>query len=469
MTAPARKPMGLARRLVVLVAAVAIVLGAAFVVNQRWATIRNWWFDADREDSTQLAGLATAPLQTPTSAPSGGWPQWFGPNRDGVAPPGPLRTDWAANPPKVLWTAPCGGGYSSFAVVGNKVYTTDRKGEEDRLLCLDAATGKELGVYANGVQYTGVGYGAGPRATPAVDGNRVYVFGAMGVLECLQPPPHEPDAPATRTRWMHLVADEYVATTPQWGFASSPLIEGDLVIVQAGGKQGSVVAFDKVSGQPRWAAGSDPNGYSSPVAATLAGVRQIVAVTGKSVLGVRPADGKVLWTYPWSTEFMGNIATPVIVGDYVFVSSSYNKGCALLKVSADGDGAKAAEVYFRKNRVMRTHHSTCVHLGGYLYGFDESDLRCVDLRKGTQVADWLGRDAANRNLPKGTVILAGGQLLGLTEKGTLFLADADPAEFRLRGEVKGVLSGSDCWALPVLADGRVYLRDHEKVVCVDVR
>jgi outer membrane protein assembly factor BamB len=198
-----------------------------------------------------------------------------------------------------------------------------------------------------------------------------------------------------------------------------------------------------------------------------------VAVTGKSVLGIRAADGKLLWSHPWVTEFNGNIATPVVVGDYVFVSSSYNKGCALLKVAADGDGAKVSEVYFRKNRVMRNHHSTCVHLDGFLYGFDSPSgtdlLRCVDLRKGVEVAGWEGRDAGNKPLAKGNLIRAGKHLLGLTQTGTLFLADADPTEFRLLGEMKGVLSGSDCWALPVLVDGRVYLRDHEKVVCVDVR
>ena len=157
------------------------------------------------------------------------------------------------------------------------------------------------------------------------------------------------------------------------------------------------------------------------------------------------------------------------MGEYVFVSSGYQKGCALLKVTADGGGAKATEVYFRKNRVMRNHHSTCVHRDGFLYGFDDNELRCVDLRKGTQVEDWVGRGADNRALAKGNVILAGDKLLGLTQTGTLFLADADTKEFRVHGEMKGVLSGQDCWALPVLVNGRVYLRDHEKVVCVDVR
>ena len=469
MTTTARKPMSSVRRVFLLVAAVAIVLGVAFVANQRWATIRNWWFDSDREDSTQLAGLATADLRSSTAAASG-WPQWFGPNRDGVAPPGPLRTDWAANPPKVLWTAPCGGGYSSFAVVGGKVYTQDRKDGVEHVLCLDAQTGAELGRYHDTPDYSGIGYPAGPRATPTVDDERVYALGATGTLVCLHPPPNALEKPATNLRWKRALKDDYKAPMPQWGFASSPLIEGDLVIVQAGAKGGSVVAFDKLTGEPRWAAGSEPNGYSSPVAAAPGGIRQIVAVTGKSVLGIRPSDGKVLWTYSWATEFMGNIATPVVVGDYVFVSSWYGKGCALLKVTADGDGAKAAEVYFRKgNKVMMNHHSTCVHRDGYLYGFDNDKLRCVDLRKGVQVPDWLGRDDANRDLRKGNLILAGNHLLGLTETGNLFLADADPTEFRLHGEVKGVLKGSDCWALPALVNWRVYLRDHEKVVCLEVR
>jgi outer membrane protein assembly factor BamB len=341
----------------------------------------------------------------------------------------------------------------------------------DRVLCLDAKTGTELGFHASQTDNTRVGYGSGPRATPTVHEGRVYALGTTGTFVCLGT--KDPAGAATELLWQHDLTTEFAADVPQWGFASSPLIEGDLVVVQAGGRNGSVVAFNRVTGALAWTAGSEPNGYSSPVAATLGGERMIVAVTGKSVVGIRPSDGRVLWSLPWETQFSGNIATPLVIGDYVFVSSSYSKGCMLVRVAGSGDAVRAERVYFRSNRVMRNHHSTCVYRDGYLYGFDDvttggrCELRCVDLRKGEAVEDWIGRTPDNRDVVKGSLILADKYLLGLTQTGTLFLADADPKEFLLRGQVPGVLTGSDTWALPVLVDGRIYLRDATKVVCLD--
>jgi hypothetical protein len=194
-----------------------------------------------------------------------------------------------------------------------------------------------------------------------------------------------------------------------------------------------------------------------------------VAVTGESILGLRPESGEVLWRHEWRTRHDGNVATPVVVDDYVFASSSYSKGCVLLKLSADGGGVKAATVFYYPAKVMQNHHSTCVHKDGYLYGYDNDTLRCLNLRdEGKVVDEWNARAVSGGN-NKGAVILAGDHLIGQTQSGALFLADADPAEFRLRGKVEGVLSGSDCWALPVLMDGRIYLRDAQKVVCLDVR
>jgi outer membrane protein assembly factor BamB len=308
-------------------------------------------------------------------------------------------------------------------------------------------------------------HGAGPRAAPTVHEGRVYAVGAVGKFVCVELPS---GTSVPKTLWEHDLRAEFDAGTPTWGFASSPLIEGELVIVQAGGGKGSVVAFDKQSGEARWGAGTDPNGYSSPIAATVAGVRQLIAVTGEAIVGVRPTDGKVLWRHDWRTQHKGNIATPLVVGDYVFVSSAYGKGCCLLRLAADGDGVKAEQVYYRKSRVMENHHSTCVYKDGYLYGFDSDVLRCVDLRKGEVNEDWNARGLSG-GANKGCVILADQYLIVQTQSGNLCLVDADPQEFRLRGKVDDVLSGSDCWALPVLVDGRLYLRDHTKVVCLDVR
>jgi outer membrane protein assembly factor BamB len=455
---------GGAIRSILLVAAALVVIGLV-----GWLVVRQYqpqMLDTESVNAAELATLKTALLSAPPAAAvEVGWPQWRGPDRDGRAPAGPLRTDWDANPPKAAWMAPCGGGYSSLAVVGGRVYGFDKQGNRERVFCVDAGKGAPLWETAWDADYNPVAYGSGPRAAPTVHDGRLYALGATGRLVCLELPASGPTA---KVLWEHDLKAEFETATPSWGFASSPLIEGELVIVQAGGKQGSVVAYDRATGEPRWAAGTDPNGYSSPIAVTAAGVRQVVAATGESILGVRPSDGKVLWRHDWRTSNYGNIATPVVVGDYVFVSSSYSKGCVLLRLAADGDGVKAEQVYFRKGRVMQNHHSTCVYKDGFLYGYDNDDLRCVDLRSGEVNEDWIARPVSG-NQNKGCVILADRYLIGQTQSGALFLADADPAEFRLRGKVDGVLTGSHSWALPVLVDGRLYLRDHEKVVCLDVR
>lgn len=450
------------RRLVLVVAVLAVVGLAAYVAIDRF---RPGLFEREVENPDELAALKSAPLPAATADAGGGWPQWFGPNRDGHAPPGPLRTDWEKSPPAVLWSAPCGGGYSTPVVVGGRVYLTDRQGNQERLLCLDATTGQLLWQSSDAVEYGSMGgYAAGPRASPTVHAGRVYVYGATGVLRCLNL-----SGPQPVQEWRRDVREEFGASLPQWGFASSPLIVDGKVVVQVGGRKGAVGAFDLATGQPKWAAGTDPAGYSSPVAATVVGVRQVIAVTGTSVLGIAPADGKVLWQHPWATQHYGNIATPLVVGDYVFASAGYAKGCALLRLTTAGGGVKAEQVYFRKARVMQNHHSNSVHRDGFVYGYDNDTLRCVDLRKGEAVEEWVAKDTGGNRLAKGSVILAGDKLVGLTQTGTLFLADADPAEYRFRGKLEGVLSGSDCWASPVLVDGRLYLRDNTKVVCLDAR
>lgn len=451
------------RRLALAVALFVTVGLAAYLVVSRF---NPGLLEREAENPAELATLKSAPLPAVRLDAAGGWPQWFGPNRDGHAPPGPLRTDWEKNPPTEVWSVPCGGGYSTPVVVAGRVYLTDRQGDGERLFCLDAADGRLLWQLTDpAVEYGSMGgYAAGPRASPTVHAGRIYFFGATGVLRCFKV-----DGPQPGYEWRRDLRAEFGASLPQWGFASSPLIEGELVVVQVGGRKGSVAALDRTTGQPRWAAGTDPSGYSSPIAATVAGVRQVIAVTGRSVLGIAPSDGRVLWSHPWQTQFDGNIATPLVVGDYVFLSAGYSKGCALLRLSKSGDELKAEQVYFRKARVMQNHHSSSVHRDGFLYGYDAETLRCVDLRKGEAVEEWVAKDAGANRLAKGSVILAGDKLIGLTQAGTLFLADADPAEFRFRGKVDGVLTGSDCWASPVLLDGRLYLRDNTKVVCLDVR
>ncbi len=452
---------------------ISVLLVLAGLVGLSWQIFRLRFpnaFDRETEDAAEVEKLKAADLGRPVTA-GADWPQFLGPNRDGTAPADDFNQDWKAKPPQVLWTTPGGGGYSSCAVAGGRVYTQDKLGGDERVICLDAADGKPLWEHRSpaGYERGGNNYMAGPRATPAVHDGRVYAVGAVGKFVCLKPPTQPGEKPAVL--WEHDLPAEFRAETAEWGYACSPLVEGDQVIVQPAGRDGAVVAFDRVTGEQRWAVGKAQKGYSSPVAATLGGVRQVVAVTGDAIIGIRAADGQLLWEVPWVTQFGVNAASPVIAGGYVFVSSEYTKGCTLLNVTAAGDGKAAAKVvYFRPgSRGMRTKQSTAVHRDGFVYGFDESVFRCLNLRAGTKVEDYEGRDAANRLFGTGTVTRVGDQLVIQTAAGGLYLADADPTEFKLRGQVTGMLSGPECWATPTVVNGRLYTRDGEKVLCLDVR
>jgi hypothetical protein len=199
--------------------------------------------------------------------------------------------------------------------------------------------------------------------------------------------------------------------------------------------------------------------YSTPVAGTFGGVRQVVAMTGDSAVGIAVPEGQLLWEHPWKTQFSVNAASPVVAGEYVFLSSDYGKGCALLRVGAGS--ARAA--YFRPGaKGMKTHHSTAVHHNGFVYGFDSSVLKCWNLKDGTFTADW----DAPPGVDKGYVTLVGDQLLVQCGSGTLHLIDADPTECRVRGTLKGVVGGNS-WATPAVIGGRIYTRDGANVVCVD--
>jgi outer membrane protein assembly factor BamB len=409
----------------------------------------------DEEDMTRLAGVTLK--VAPPSADD--WPQWRGADRTGIGRAPGLRTDWDKNPPEILWKTPCGGGYSSFAIVGDSAITQDFVDGQERVLCLNVSDGKERWRHEYSVDYTGMdrNYARGPRATPTVHDRRIYTVGATGQFLCLTA---ENDKP--QVLWQHDLLAEFDAKRPQWGVACSPLIEDDLVIVQPGGEKGTVAAFNRKTGDLVWSALKEETGYSSPMAATLAGVRQIVGVTGSRLVGLGVDDGRLLWSFDFPTRFNGNIATPLIIGDAVFVSASYNTGCALVRISGNAAGLEAQPV-FRKKKLMRTHHMTCVFRDGFVYGCDDirGDLTCLDLQHPNDPV-W-----STRNTGKGSIILAEGHLIVQSQDGTLSLVEATPEEYRRKGKM-AVLTGDDAWALPALSRGRLFVRDHEKVVCLKV-
>jgi outer membrane protein assembly factor BamB len=337
------------------------------------------------------------------------------------------------------------------AVAGKRLLTLERDGGDEVVVCLDATTGQDLWRFRYPCPYENW-QGSGPRATPTVDGDRVYTVGATNVLHCLK-------LDSGAKLWRHDLLEEFRAPNAEYGTAHSPLVEGDLVYTSPGGPEGnSLAAFDKHTGKLAWKSLDDPPGYSSPIAVTAAGVRQIVFFTGTRLVGVNPLSGEEYWGFPWPTHAHSNIATPIAAGDYLFISTSYGQGCALLKVSAHGEQLQARQVYAHKR--MRNHFSSCVLYREHLYGFSEGLLTCMDFRTGE--VRW-----AARGYEKGSLLVADGQLSVLGENGKLSVAPATPEGFRTGATVR--LVEGKCWTVPVLAHGRLYVRTEGELLCLDVR
>jgi outer membrane protein assembly factor BamB len=418
------------------------------------------------EDAEGMRKLALLSLPGPAPAANADWPQWRGPNRDGVSPETSLRTDWSPGGPRVLWKQVIGRGFSSVAIVGTRLFTTEEEtiaspdGEatgtgHEAVVCRDVRSGAEVWRFHYPNDYS-ERFGSGPRSTPAVDGDRIYAVGPTGIFHCLR-------ADTGERLWRHDLLEEFHGRTMQYGVSFSPLVEGDLVYATPGGPDGNaVVAFDKVSGRVVWKALDDPMGYSSPIAVTAAGVRQLLVLTNEALVSLSPTDGKVYWRYPWKTANGFNIATPLAFGDYVLISSAYGKGCALLEIAAERDGSLCARRVYEHNR-LRNYFASSIRWGNHLYGFDEKDLVCMDLHTGVEA--W--REKGIRSFGKGSLLAAAGHLIVLGESGTLWLIEATPAGYREKASCR--VSTNKCWTVPVLADGKLYVRDESHLVCLDVR
>ena len=381
------------------------------------------------------------------STPPNDWPQWRGPNRDGISKETGILKAWPAEGPKVIWKAPSGEGYSGIVVANDKLYTLHATRTEELLVCLDAKTGKEVWRFVLDQPFQN-DQGNGPRSTPSVDGDRVFALSASGKLAAIN----------TKTGakvWGHDLREEYGGKIPTWGVSTSPMVDGDLLLVDVGGSgDNGVMAFNKKTGSVVWKTATDVPGYSAPIVVTVGGVKQILFFTGTSLISVSPTDGKKYWSHPWRTSYDVNAATPVFISpDKVFISSGYNVGAAVLKIK----GNQVEEVW--KSQVMRNHWASPVLLGDYLYGFDEATLKCINVN--TQEDKW-----AKRGLGKGALIFADGNLIVLSERGKLLLVEAKPDEHIEKTSAQ-VLRGR-CWTVPTLANGRLYVKNQEEIVCLDL-
>lgn len=411
--------------------------------------------------SRSRAAIAAACLIAGTLLSAGGalaadWPQWRGPARDAISRETGLLKSWPAEGPRLLWKATgLGGGYSAPSVAGKRVYGMSYRGDDEVVWALDEATGKEVWrtVIAR-ANKTDIGYPEGSRCTPTVDGGKVYAVGASGDLVCLDT--------SGRILWRKSLVKDFGGQIPGWGFTESPLIDGEKLIVTPGGASATLVALNKNTGEVIWkSAIGDPAHYSSAIIADAAGKRQYIQFLSGGVVGVSAQDGKLLWRYDRPANRTANISTPIYSKDHVFAASAYRTGGGLAKLTANGEGIEAKEVYF--TRQMQNHHGGMVLVKDHLYGFDESNLTCIHFATG-EVA-W-----SNRSVGKGSLAAADGLLFVRGERGPVALVEANPAQYVEKSRFEQPdRSTHNAWPHPVIANGRLYLRDQDVLLCYDVK
>lgn len=377
------------------------------------------------------------------------WPNWRGPNHNGIS----SETGWAATWPKgkikPSWRAFVGTGFSSFAVSNGRAYTMGNIKNNDILYCFNAETGEEIWKKSYKCPLFRKDHEGGPVATPTVDGDAVYTFSKNGdVLRFT--------ADTGRIIWHKYLNREFDVKHPTWYFAGSPLIIDNIVILNAGTYG---YALDKVDGSLIWENGNGPCGYATAVPYIEGNLKRLVMVVSREIVGLSAATGRIIWKLPWRTSYDINAADSIISGDKMFISSGYNKGCALFKIN----GGNVTELW--RNKYMRNHFNSCVLWNGYIYGFDgqahgRGQLRCLSYQTGK--VQW-----QQKGMGTGSLMLADGRLIILSETGKLIIALASPEGFKELSSAH-VLTGK-CWTMPVLANGRIYARNaNGHIVCVDV-
>ncbi|MGE0757645.1 MAG: PQQ-binding-like beta-propeller repeat protein [Pirellulaceae bacterium] len=407
-----------------------------------------------------LVGAGHAHAQAPdASTADGEWPQFMGPQRNGISSETGLLVTWPAGGPRVSWRVSGGVGMSGIAVRAGRAVTLVQREGRQWLVGLDANNGQTLWQADLAPAYQNA-MGNGPRATPCIAGGKVFALTGEGVLAAV-------DLRDGRRLWSVATLKELGGQEAEYGMASSPLVAGNVVIVTVGAERGTVAAFDVGSGQLRWTAGQGPAGYSSPVLRRFAAGQQVVAFCGRAALGLDPTRGTVLWQYPFDTNYDCNIALPIEIQGRIFLSAGEDHGSALLDVRPAGDGFEVQPVWesLGSDSVLRSEWQTPLYADGYLYGMDNvggagpiTHLTCIDAATGE-------RKWQQARFGKGNLIAADGKLFLTTMKGELIVARMSSERYEELGRM--TVLGSTRQA-PALAGRRLYVRDERDIVCIDV-
>lgn len=429
--------------------------------NMSHVTLKNSASNYARVEQSRAAQLAEPapppPVKVPKEKPAAPvklikaayWTDFRGPNRAGEYSEAPINTEWPAAGLPRLWKQPIGGGYASFTVGEGRAYTIEQRRDKEAVTAYDVETGRELWAFSYPASFDEVLGGPGPRATPVYHDGLVYSLGAMGDLYCLA-------AATGKPKWSKNILADNDTKNIHWAMSGAPLIVEDMVIVTPGGTSGkSIVAYNRLTGAPLWKSLNDRAAYTSPILATLAGRRQIVWISAERAVGIGVEDGKLLWEYPWPAQMDMNCSQPVVIDDAdVLLSSAQGPGAALLKIAKNGDAFTAQPVW--KNNRLKNKFNSSVLYQGYIYGFDEAILACLDPKTGE--LKWKGG-----RYGYGQLLLAGGYLVIITEQGELVLVRATPEGHQELARFQAIEGKT--WNIPAIDNGLLLVRNTEEMAC----
>jgi outer membrane protein assembly factor BamB len=410
-------------------------------------------------DASRIQALAPAEVQTgeeyspkpkpqsPRAAFNNYWTEFRGPGRTGVYTETEIMTEWPSGRLPLLWKRPVGGGYASIVVANGTIFTIEQRRKREVVAAYDLDSGREKWIHGWDADFREVLGGNGPRATPVWHDGLIYALGAAGELLCL-------DAQGKRI-WSRNILLENQAENIEWGMASTPLVVDDKVIVLPGGMGKSVVAYDRMTGNPIWKALDDKQAYTAPQLATLAGRRQILVVSARRLMGLAVEDGALLWEYPWVTYQGISVAQPIVTADNrVFISAAYDHGSALVEINRNGETFEARTVW--ANKSMKNKFSSSVLYEGSIYGFDDAILACIDAATGDR--KWKGG-----RYGYGQLLLASGYLVISSENGEVALVKANAEKYEEIARFPAIEGKT--WNIPAIADGRLIVRNTTEMAC----